>query len=259
MEDNLQAAIDEGNDLIVVNSFDSVDAVTRLAAEHPDQKWAIVDWPSRARTSAASCSRSMRARTSSARRSACWRTGTTTASRRRTNRCRRGGRPAVHPALVRRLRGGCQEGQPRCDARPGLGDRLQRPRDEQGARARPERQGRPVHVRVLGCRQHRHLRGSRGAELPHQRRRHRPAVARPGPHHRVDGEADRRRRARGGARPRGRLVRGRRGVPTGSPRTGSDRRSSSWTTSHPPVDAPPGGPGPGPGAAATRSCRARSW
>ena len=43
MEDNLQAAIDDGYDLIVVNSFDSVDAVTRLAAEHPDQKWAIVD------------------------------------------------------------------------------------------------------------------------------------------------------------------------------------------------------------------------
>ena len=43
MEDNLQAALDEGYDLIVVNSFDSVDAVTRLAAEHPDQKWAIVD------------------------------------------------------------------------------------------------------------------------------------------------------------------------------------------------------------------------
>jgi basic membrane protein A len=43
MEDNLQAAIDEGNDLIVVNSFESVDAVTRLAGENPDQKWAIVD------------------------------------------------------------------------------------------------------------------------------------------------------------------------------------------------------------------------
>jgi basic membrane protein A and related proteins len=43
MEDNLQAAIEEGYDLIVVNSFDSVDAVTRLAGEHPDQKWAIVD------------------------------------------------------------------------------------------------------------------------------------------------------------------------------------------------------------------------
>lgn len=43
MEDNLQAAIDEDYDLIVVNSFDSVDAVTRLAGENPDQKWAIVD------------------------------------------------------------------------------------------------------------------------------------------------------------------------------------------------------------------------
>jgi len=43
MEDNLQAAIDEGYDLIVANSFDSVDAVTRLAGENPDQKWAIVD------------------------------------------------------------------------------------------------------------------------------------------------------------------------------------------------------------------------
>jgi basic membrane protein A len=43
MADNLQAAIDEGNDLIVANSFDSVQEVTRLAGENPDQKWAIVD------------------------------------------------------------------------------------------------------------------------------------------------------------------------------------------------------------------------
>ncbi|HVL54097.1 MAG TPA: BMP family ABC transporter substrate-binding protein [Vitreimonas sp.] len=43
MEDNLQAAIDEGYDLIVTNSFDAVDAVTRLAGENPDQQWAIVD------------------------------------------------------------------------------------------------------------------------------------------------------------------------------------------------------------------------
>ena len=43
MEDNLQAAIDEGYDLIVANSFDSVDAVTRLSGENPDQQWAIVD------------------------------------------------------------------------------------------------------------------------------------------------------------------------------------------------------------------------
>lgn len=43
MEDNLQAAVDEGYDLIVANSFDSVDAVTRLAGENPDQQWAIVD------------------------------------------------------------------------------------------------------------------------------------------------------------------------------------------------------------------------
>ncbi len=43
MEDNLQAAIDDDYDLIVANSFDSVDAVTRLAGENPDQQWAIVD------------------------------------------------------------------------------------------------------------------------------------------------------------------------------------------------------------------------
>jgi basic membrane protein A len=43
MADNLQAAIDEGNDLIVANSFDSVDQVTVLAGQNPDQKWAIVD------------------------------------------------------------------------------------------------------------------------------------------------------------------------------------------------------------------------
>jgi basic membrane protein A len=43
LEDNLRAEIDAGTDLIVVNSFDSVDAVTRLGQEYPDQKWAIVD------------------------------------------------------------------------------------------------------------------------------------------------------------------------------------------------------------------------
>jgi basic membrane protein A len=43
MQDNLQAALDEGNDLIVTNSFDSVDAVTRLSGEKPEQKWAMVD------------------------------------------------------------------------------------------------------------------------------------------------------------------------------------------------------------------------
>jgi basic membrane protein A len=43
LEDNLRAAIDDGNDLIVANSFESVDAVTKLAGEFPDQKWALVD------------------------------------------------------------------------------------------------------------------------------------------------------------------------------------------------------------------------
>ena len=43
LEDNLRAAVEDGNDLIVANSFDSVDAITKLAAEFPDQKWALVD------------------------------------------------------------------------------------------------------------------------------------------------------------------------------------------------------------------------
>jgi len=43
LEDNLRAEIDAGTDLIVTNSFDSLDAVGRLSAEYPDQKWAIVD------------------------------------------------------------------------------------------------------------------------------------------------------------------------------------------------------------------------
>ena len=43
LEDNLRAEIDAGTDLIVTNSFDAVDAVTRLGKEYPDQKWAIVD------------------------------------------------------------------------------------------------------------------------------------------------------------------------------------------------------------------------
>lgn len=42
-EDNLQATLEEGHDLIVTNSFDSVDAVTRLSADNPDQQWALVD------------------------------------------------------------------------------------------------------------------------------------------------------------------------------------------------------------------------
>lgn len=43
MEDNMRAEIEAGTDLIVANSFDSVDAVTRLGEEFPEQKWAIVD------------------------------------------------------------------------------------------------------------------------------------------------------------------------------------------------------------------------
>ncbi|MBC7812033.1 MAG: BMP family ABC transporter substrate-binding protein [Burkholderiales bacterium] len=43
LEDNIRAEIDAGTDLIVLNSFDSVDALTRLTAEYPDQKWVLVD------------------------------------------------------------------------------------------------------------------------------------------------------------------------------------------------------------------------
>ncbi len=43
LEDNLRAAVEDGHDLVVANSFDSVDAITKLAAEFPDQKWALVD------------------------------------------------------------------------------------------------------------------------------------------------------------------------------------------------------------------------
>jgi basic membrane protein A and related proteins len=43
LEDNLRAAVEDGNDLIVANSFDSVDAITKLSTEYPDQKWALVD------------------------------------------------------------------------------------------------------------------------------------------------------------------------------------------------------------------------
>src|SRR5689334_20167408 len=38
IEENLRFAIEDGNDLIIANSFDSVDAVTKLSAEFPDQK-----------------------------------------------------------------------------------------------------------------------------------------------------------------------------------------------------------------------------
>jgi basic membrane protein A and related proteins len=43
MEDNFRAEIEAGTDLIVANSFDSVDAITRLSKEFPQQKWTIVD------------------------------------------------------------------------------------------------------------------------------------------------------------------------------------------------------------------------
>src|SRR5262245_8307061 len=43
LAENLRAAVEDGNDLIVANSFDSVDAITKLSAEYPDQKWALVD------------------------------------------------------------------------------------------------------------------------------------------------------------------------------------------------------------------------
>ena len=43
MADNFRAAIDDKTDLIVANSFDSVDAITKLGKQFPDQKWAVVD------------------------------------------------------------------------------------------------------------------------------------------------------------------------------------------------------------------------
>ncbi len=43
MSDNFRAAIDDKTDLIVANSFDSVDAITKLGKQFPDQKWAVVD------------------------------------------------------------------------------------------------------------------------------------------------------------------------------------------------------------------------
>jgi basic membrane protein A and related proteins len=43
MVDNFRAAIDDKTDLIVANSFDSVDAMTQLGKQFPNQKWAVVD------------------------------------------------------------------------------------------------------------------------------------------------------------------------------------------------------------------------
>jgi len=43
MADNFRSAIDDKTDLIVANSFDSVDAITKLGKQFPDQKWAVVD------------------------------------------------------------------------------------------------------------------------------------------------------------------------------------------------------------------------
>ena len=63
MADNFRAAIDEKTDLIVANSFDSVDAITKLGKQFPDQKWAVVDTMPTTPMSAAWSSRSTRART----------------------------------------------------------------------------------------------------------------------------------------------------------------------------------------------------
>jgi basic membrane protein A len=43
MADNFRAAIDDKTDLIVANSFDSIDAMTKLGKQFPNQKWALVD------------------------------------------------------------------------------------------------------------------------------------------------------------------------------------------------------------------------
>jgi basic membrane protein A len=43
LADNLRFAVEEGNDLIVANSFDSIQAIAQLGTEYPDQKWALVD------------------------------------------------------------------------------------------------------------------------------------------------------------------------------------------------------------------------
>ncbi|WP_026690979.1 BMP family lipoprotein [Alteribacter aurantiacus] len=43
IEDNLRVAISEGYDLIITSSFESEDALTKVASENPDQQFAIID------------------------------------------------------------------------------------------------------------------------------------------------------------------------------------------------------------------------
>ena len=141
LADNLRFAVEEGNDLIVANSFDSVEPITQLSARsiptrsgrwstcRSDPAWQLanVRGPGvpRARGGLPAGRDPGPARDRRVR------------GLPRIGRDRRRGRdrPAVHPALVRGLRGGREEGQPRRDARPSLGDRLQRPGGQQGAGA----------------------------------------------------------------------------------------------------------------------------
>ena len=141
-------------------------------------------------------------------------------------------RRAVHPALVRRLRGGRQGGQPGRHARLGWATGFNDPADEQGARARPERRrapstssrSRPPATPASSRPPRSRTSSPRGVDTDQR-------VARPGAHHRVDGEADRRRRVRGRLRPRARARSRAASRPTASPRTASGRRSSRSTTS----------------------------
>lgn len=43
IEDNLKRLVQQGNDLIVCNSFESVDALTAVAAQYPRQRFLIID------------------------------------------------------------------------------------------------------------------------------------------------------------------------------------------------------------------------
>jgi basic membrane protein A len=43
IEDNLRVAVSEGYDLIITSSFESEDALKKVAAENPDKKFAIID------------------------------------------------------------------------------------------------------------------------------------------------------------------------------------------------------------------------
>ena len=231
MADNFRAAIDDKTDLIVANSFDSVDAITKLGKQFPDQKWAVVDttvdnpnvrWSSRARGHVP--------------------------DRRHLRLLATGNYPpypksdvigavgAIDQPFIRRWLVGFQEGVKAVNPNAKLIDGFGNSFNDPATSKELARAVQPGCQRLVLVRQHRHLRGRQGEELLHVGRRYRSAPHRPGAHPRVDGQANgprRTTRSRSGQGPvqgRNRRLR---------PASGASARHSSRSTTSTASALPP--------------------